>query len=241
MIDPRTVYLAMPCADGRMMAETAASLLRIGGRFAAFSFKSECSHVSLVRNYIAQDFLNSGLDWLVSVDSDIAFSPSDWDLLMNPSDDTWRDDGSPCPSRVSIEEITGKNSAGSARRETRTADMLVCAEYPYKNDNLEAVKLGMGFVRIHKSAFQKLGELVHDDGQARLLEMTHQGRVIRDYYPSGPLIGLHVPTPQWKGEDHGFWTLCMLAGLIPRIETRTRLIHIGRKAYCYEPRGSGGQ
>jgi hypothetical protein len=70
-------------------------------------------------------------------------------------------------------------------------------------------------------------------GTPRLWQCTFQGRTFYDYYPSGPLINLLVPIGEWKGEDHGFWTLCMLAGLIPRIETRTRVLHIGRKAYPY--------
>lgn len=241
MIDPRTVFLAMPCGDGRMMAETAASLIRINGRFAAFTFKSEVSHVSLVRNFIADDFLRSGLEWLVSIDSDIVFEPDDFNLLMMPSDDSWREDGSPCPTRTRIEEIAGRNQDGTPKLMTSDADLLVCAEYPYKNDNLEPVKLGYGFVRVHRSVFETLQNLKHDDGQARLWQMTHHGRLICDYYPSGPMVGLHVPTAEWKGEDHGFWTLCMLAGLIPRIERRTRLVHVGRKAYCYQANGNPGQ
>lgn len=71
-------------------------------------------------------------------------------------------------------------------------------------------------------------------GAPRLWQTMHQGRMLYDYYPSGPLIDQHVPCGQWMGEDHGFWTLCRLAGLVPRIERRTQLIHIGRKGYLYE-------
>jgi hypothetical protein len=70
-------------------------------------------------------------------------------------------------------------------------------------------------------------------GTPRLWQCTFQGRTFFDYYPSGPLVNMLVPTGDWKGEDHGFWTLCMLAGLVPRIETRTRVLHIGRKSYAY--------
>jgi hypothetical protein len=57
--------------------------------------------------------------------------------------------------------------------------------------------------------------------------------MLYDFYPQGAMISALVPEVSYKGEDHGFFTLCMLAGIIPRIETRTRLIHIGRKAYPY--------
>lgn len=243
MIDPRTVYLAMPCADGRMMAETTASLLRINGRFAQFSFPSEVSHVSLVRNYIADWFLQSGLDWLVSIDSDIAFDPEDFNLLMEPSSDEWKSWSEAPPTQTSIFEITGRDPESPSKfiRKETLADLLVCAEYSFKNDNLEPVKLGMGFVRIHKSVFAKLMDLEHEDGAKRLWQMTFRGRLIADFFPSGPLLNQLVPTAEWKGEDHGFWTLCHLAGLFPRIERRTRLTHIGRKGYVYQREGSGAQ
>lgn len=76
-------------------------------------------------------------------------------------------------------------------------------------------------------------------GTPRLWQATYEGRVFYDYYPSGPITDLHVPNGQWMGEDHGFWTLCRLAGLIPRIERRTRLLHLGRKAYPYEGPDTG--
>jgi hypothetical protein len=81
------------------------------------------------------------------------------------------------------------------------------------------------------AAFER--SITSQAGTPRLWQCTFQGRTFFDYYPSGPLINLLVPIGEWKGEDHGFWTLCMLAGLIPRIETRTRVLHIGRKAYPY--------
>jgi len=84
--------------------------------------------------------------------------------------------------------------------------------------------------------------ITRHEGTPRLWQATHAGRVFYDYYPSGPLTAQHIPSGQWRGEDHGFWMLCQLAGLIPRIETRTRLIHIGRKGYPYlGPDEGGGQ
>lgn len=79
-------------------------------------------------------------------------------------------------------------------------------------------------------------------GQPRLWQVSHKGRMYYDYYPSGPILSQFVPSAEWKGEDHGFFTLCMLAGIIPRIETRTRIVHFGRKGYPYlGPDAGGGQ
>lgn len=70
-------------------------------------------------------------------------------------------------------------------------------------------------------------------GLPLIWQCTHKGQLFHDYFPDGSAIGSLIPKGEWRGEDHGFWTLCQLAGLIPRIEKRTRLLHIGRKAYPY--------
>lgn len=75
-------------------------------------------------------------------------------------------------------------------------------------------------------------------GTHRIWQCTHNGRMFYDFFPSGAMLSAGLPHGDWKGEDHGFWTLCSLAGLIPRVERRTRVIHIGRKGYAYE---GGGQ
>lgn len=296
MLDPRTILVAIPCYDGKLMAETAGVLLSCQGLFAALHTPSECSHISLVRNLIAGQFLASQFEWLVCIDSDIAFTRRDLELLLEPCDlnqdyveptaqVTEADAGRPPrPTRGVIAQSTDLRTPDV--KSAAAADMLVCAEYSYKNDQGEPVRLGMGFVRIHRSVFQVLEELKHeagstvevrrdlferlktdvldedlytesisrDDlqelfrtatdrcGESRLWQCSHQGRRYTDFYPSGPILSQFVPTAQWQGEDHGFFTLCMLAGIIPRIETRTRLIHIGRKGYPYlGPDQGGGQ
>lgn len=301
MLDPRTVMVAIPCYDGKIMAELAGMLVNCGRLFGVISLPTECSHISLARNLIAAQFMASPYEWLVCIDSDtIMSSVRDMELLLEPCDITERylDDvpggvsagptlntsWNPRPSRI----VTAQCSPGQPidDKMMRAADMLVCAEYSFKNDSLEPVKFGMGFVRIHRSVFEKLQELKHDGGptvevrrdlmqriiemvkngdtwekaeglavlqqlvdtredkagQGRLWQVSWKGRMYYDYFPSGPLISQFVPTAEWKGEDHGFFTLCMLAGIIPRVETRTRLIHMGRKGYPYlGPDAGGGQ
>lgn len=98
---------------------------------------------------------------------------------------------------------------------------------------------------LKSSGQSQLAELIEADAQTieqhlpdpgggpRLYQTQHKGRLYTDFFPSGPLLSQFVPTAEWKGEDHGFFTLCMIAGIVPRIETRTRLMHMGRKGYQY--------
>lgn len=299
MLDPRTIMMAIPAYSGQVMAELTGTLGTCQGMYAAISLPTECSHVSLVRNLIAGQFLQSNFEWLVCVDSDIVFSRSDLEILLQPcdvqanyflSDDDpgyRRQCVGPMPTRLGVAQVPSRSDLDS--KTVAAADVLVCAEYPFKNDDLHPVKFGMGFVRIHRSVFRTLEALKHDGGstvevqrhnlealraawadnkqvgedraaaltaatenlllgaedkagQERLWRISHRGRMYHDFFPSGPIQSQFVPTVEWKGEDHGFFTLCMLAGIVPRIETRTRLLHIGRKAYPYlGPDQGGGQ
>lgn len=297
MLDPRTVMVAIPCYDGKVMSETAGVLQSCSDLFMGLSYPTECSHVSLVRNIIAGQFLASPFEWLVCIDSDIAFKRRDLELLLQPCDlsQDYAEPHSiepnnlpPRPSRLVLAQSTSKERLDN--KAVAAADMLVCAEYVYKNDDLRPVRFGMGFVRIHRSVFETLQELKFDGGstvevrrdlldklrafvvdpevetgygppkemaqvarqlietaqdsagQSRLWQCSHKGRLYHDYFPTGAVISQYVPTAEWRGEDHGFFTLCHLAGIIPRIETRTRLLHIGRKAYPYlGPDVGGGQ
>lgn len=302
MLDPRTVMIAIPCYDGKVMSEVTGRLHLCRDLFEAISLPTECSHVSLARNIIAGQFLSSKYEWLVAIDSDIAFSREDLELLLQPCDlsqdyvdprSTEPGNLPPRPSRLVLAQSTALENLDN--KWAAAADMLVCAEYVYKNDDLRPVTFGMGFVRIHRSVFETLQQLKYDGGsmvevrrdlleridgmryrsdedgtlagldraradelygvleellatkqdtagQSRLWQCSHKGRLYHDYFPSGAIISQYVPTAEWRGEDHGFFTLCHLAGIIPRIETRTRLLHIGRKGYPYlGPDVGGGQ
>jgi hypothetical protein len=302
MLDPRTICVAIPCYDGKLMAELSGCLQMCAQRFAALSLPTECSHISLQRNLIAANFLASPFEWLVCIDNDTVPSPRDLDLLLEPCNtqvEYWdstntMDEGAPSvttdqarpprPTRI----VTGQCTPGRPLDEKTgaAADVLVCAEYSYKDDTLRPCRFGMGFVRIHRSVFETLQQLKHDGGPTvevqrhhleeleryldadninpeydlhgllanliagkedkagtpRLWQATHQGRLYHDYFPTGQILSQFVPTANWQGEDHGFFTLCHLAGIVPRLETRTRLLHIGRKAYPYlGPEQGGGQ
>jgi hypothetical protein len=288
LIDPRTIYVAIPCYDGKLMSELAGQLINGSRMFGAISLPTECSHIALQRNMIAASFLASSFEWLVCIDSDnVPTGLRDLQLLLEPCDTAVRyvdpestdTDADARPSRIvtglsdSLEHLDLKTGAA--------ADILVTAEYSYKDDALRPCRFGLGFTRVHRSVFERLMALQHDGGptvevrrdvferlknlknepgtgnfvtyaqlaedlideligtaedkagQPRLWRISHQGRLLYDFYPSGALVSQFVPNANWMGEDYGFFTLCQLAGIIPRIETRTRLLHIGRKAYPY--------
>lgn len=284
MIDPKTVMVAIPSHSGTNVCELTGSLVASSGLFGALSLKSEGALLPLVRNIIAETFLRSNFEWLVCIDADIAFSPQDLQFLLEPCNGTAvADSPQPTwPTRTTVSQITGRDPhTGEVLRMMGAADILVTAEYPYKNESGEAVRQGFGFNRIHRSVFERLIDLKHDGGatvevrrdlfeqiracvakgdsaphallqqliethedqagRPRLWQAMYQGALIHDFFPVGAALALQIPDAQWTGEDHGFFTLCRLAGITPRIEQRTRLTHIGRKGYHYDPHVGGAQ
>jgi hypothetical protein len=285
MIDPRTVVIAIPCYSGQNMSELTQAIWTWQGLFEALTMPAECSHPSLVRNMIAGQFLESKYEWLVCIDNDIVPSRKDLQLLLEPIDssaqyfDSEDDTGAkaPQPTRIAC-ALVEDGQRDLNRKVVGPADVLVNAEYCYKDDELRPVKFGMGFTRIHRTVFRTLEALQHPEnplakeydaalerlenlnrgvratsdvavpdevmevlrrsrpdpgGGGRLWQTSWKGKLYFDFFPSGPLISQHVPGAEWKGEDHGFFSLAMIAGIVPRIETRTRLVHIGRKGYPY--------
>lgn len=250
MIDPRQVMVCIPSYSQRIVAEAVGSLIACTRFFAQISITQGVSHVAMARNLIAEKFLRSGLEWLVSIDDDMAFTPNDFQILMEPCAPYYAE--SPTdqniarleqsaaegehPTHVTCSQYRTKSASGlnqPAMPVQDIADAIVCAEYSFKDDSLTPCRQGLGFVRIHRSVFETLQNMRHEDGTARLWQSIYKGRMVTDFYPSGPIVSMIVPGAPWTGEDHGFFLVCKLAGIVPRIETRTKLFHVGSKAYPY--------
>lgn len=236
MIDPRTVCVAVPCYSGRVIAEQMGSLIASVRHFAGITIKTGVSDVALARNFIVAQFLKSQYEWLVTIDDDIAFTPPDFEILMQPMDPQKDKEEH---TRVICRGIkTGQDAALASATLMPSlyeceADTIVCAEYSYKDDQMRPCRGGLGFTRIHRSVFTAIEQLKHDDGTPRTWQFLSEGMLCTDFFPRGSLFGQIVPSSQWVGEDHGFFTLARMAKILPRIETRTRLWHVGTKAYPY--------
>lgn len=77
------IVVGIPTYDGKLPIEVVRCLLNeqtlalLAGDDLSFRFLPGCSHPAMGRNQLAQDFIDSGADRLVFLDSDVTFNPGD--------------------------------------------------------------------------------------------------------------------------------------------------------------------
>lgn len=229
MIAPSSVLVMIPAYDGRLETATAGGLFSIAkfGMAKNLAFLDCCTGPPLARNICVNNFLRSDFQWLVFIDADIGFSADDFAILMDypgappPLDQELHDAATLIDVRVPLKDST----------ETQFAKLpaLVTAEYARKQDGAPPARLGLGFARIHRNVFTALDALNLESGEARIDAFMYEGQHVADYFLSG------CSEHRWLGEDTGFFSLCRLAGIHPRVEQRCKLVHYGRKGYGYSP------
>lgn len=220
MINPLSVLVCTPSLDGKVECGYAGGLASAGAEhlFGNMAFLNSCSHVAHARNQMVAGFLQSQFDQMVFIDADIGFSAQDFKYLMNYP----QVKGQAAPVPPDQDEFDGaatKDASGEA--------LISCAEYSRKTEAHEAVRLGLGFCKISREVFVALDKLKEEDGRPSIDQYMSNGSLISDYFISGSRQG------RWLGEDQGFFILCHMAGIVPRIEQRTNLMHVGRKVYAY--------
>lgn len=209
MIDPKTIIVMTPSHHGEVCTGYVSGMLQCADLYGGHSFIVGMSEINKARNLMVHAFLNLPVqfEWLVTIDADIEFSRQDFELLCED-----------IPF-----EVDDKTHA------------IVTAEYARRPiDDRKAVrrgpaKLALGFARTHRSVFEELRDVKNADNETLVNSFFNDGQIVYDYFPSGAQASGH-----WLSEDHGFFTLCQIAGIVPRIETRTNLVHWGRHGARYE-------
>lgn len=224
MIDPTSVLVMVPTYDGRNEWATTQGLAaifanRMAGGLAGLP---GCSNVALARNMCAHHFLRSNLEWLVFIDADIGFTPDDFAILMEYP----RKAGPPIPP-INQELHDAATLITIKAFATWKTPAIVTAEYARKSEGAPPARLGLGFARIHRSVFAALNALNLESGEARVDSFQYEGQQVFDYFLCG------CSEHRWLGEDTGFFSLCRLADIHPRVEQRCQLVHVGKKEWPY--------
>jgi hypothetical protein len=220
MIDPLSVLVATPSHDYKVEGVYAGGLAACASAhlFGNIAFLGN-TPVRLARNLLVGGFLRSQYQWLIFIDADIGFSAKDMALLMDY----------PPVANGQMGLVAENNPEGTTLDDDGHA-LIVCAEYSKKIDTGEAARLGMGFCRLSKKAFQLMIDARDEENEPRVGDFLHNNDVVYDFFPEGPAFGHN-----WLGEDTGFFHVARLCGIQPRIEQRTSLVHVGRKLFTYLP------
>lgn len=105
-----------------------------------------------------------------------------------------------------------------------------CCEYRKKDqENRVAAPWGFGFCRTSRRLLEEMAALSLEDGRPMLPRFRMKGEEYVQYFPQG-VLGDY----DWRGEDHGFWTVAKLTGARIAYERRTRLVHVGTARYLYD-------
>jgi hypothetical protein len=113
-------------------------------------------------------------------------------------------------------------------------ELVVTAEYARKVVGEKPVRFGLGFTRVHRSVFEKIKALSTEDGQERAQRFYHKGEIYVNYFPNGVTAEGRVVR-----EDAGFFMLVSLCEVSARVETRTRLGHVGPMKFGYPDQVAG--
>jgi hypothetical protein len=105
---------------------------------------------------------------------------------------------------------------------------IVTADYSKKIIGERPVSFGLGFTRVHRRVLEKIKDLKKEDGTEYAQRFYHKGEMMINYFPNGA-----NPDGRWLSEDHGFFVLASLTDVKPRVEKRTRLLHVGSFEYGY--------
>lgn len=218
MINPLDVLVLTPSHDGKVEVGYAGGLASAASAhlFGNMFFLSGNSHVAGARNACAHVFKTSPYEESLWIDADIGFSADDVKLLM----------GYPMV-KGQFEPPDQSAFDNAATKDANGEPLISCAEYSRKSESMEPVRLGLGFCKISKEVFRRLDDLKDADGAPVVQQYMNNGQLVSDYFISG------CRNDRWLGEDQGFFILCHMAGIVPRIEQRTNLMHVGRKVYPY--------
>ena len=167
------------------------------------------SQVDLARSTLASNAIRDGFDATMWVDSDILFNPDDVDRIIT----------------LNLPFVAGLYPCKGPRRFAgKLKDVNKEFIFGPGGSVIEAEYVGMGFTFIHKSVYDKLSEVLP------VCTGGYDGKTVIPFF----IPTLAQPTdgpPCYLSEDYSFCLRATLSGFPPKIDTRIRLGHTGKKTY----------
>ena len=189
------------------------------------------SLISRGRNSAAAYFLQSDCDYLFFVDTDISFTPNDFNEVAKLKKPLAI--GAYCKkymNKEKIEEYAKRNTKFNPDWQEYVTDFSTEVP-PQSSSDITEIEVNYGatgFMLIHKSVFLKIIE--------KHPELKYKNDI--DFYMSGGdnfydffSVGINEETKKYESEDYGFCRLWKSIGGKIHCATNTNLVHIGRQLY----------
>ena len=168
------LFIATPMYGGQcagMFARSVADLSALCTQYGIplqFYFLFNESLITRARNYCCDEFMRSGADHLMFIDSDIGFNPQDIIAMMalqSQEPEKYNIIGGPYPKKcISWEKIKTAVDKGMADEDPNVLEKYV-GDYVFNpkggqqsiaiSEPCEVLEIGTGFMMIHKNAMQK--------------------------------------------------------------------------------------
>ena len=149
----RKLFIAIPTYDGKLNIKTAYNLAQLAGMAAShgisvyFGHLSGCSIITVARNALVREFMNTDCTDLLFIDSDVIVGAGDVLRLLAQSTD--KDVAAGLYPRRSMD----KNFFVDIPRD-ENGDMI------FDGSMLKVNRIGTGFMMIKREVFEKLAETV---------------------------------------------------------------------------------
>lgn len=205
-------FVAIPAYDGKVCAETCASLLGVSGYLGYNQIPHQIkiirsgALIDAVRNELFHAFLHeSDADTLILLDSDIMF---EWEAFQ----------------RLIVFSHHYPIVAGSYPSKKDTPEFIVNYDKlePNKDGLLPISSIGMGFVAIQRQALIDM---------QKVLETYRNNKTGESIYA---YCRLEIKDGDYVGEDIYFFNKAVEAGIQPVLDPYIDLGHIGLKQYTHK-------
>ena len=209
--DPKKCCIMVPSRDGIDQA-CERGLYELARRGYHLYIMRGVTSIDQIRSQMATDALEQGFERLFWIDDDIVFNPDDVDRL--------------CASELPL--IGGVYpKKGEPQLTTRWKPSTTSIVLGEGGGVLEVTYASTGFLLTHASVYARV---LSEHG---LLPMVGQfGRRMTPYFQ--PMIVKIDGADYYLAEDWSFCHRAAAAGIPIMVDTRPRLMHVGRYAYSWE-------
>lgn len=198
-----SVLVCIPAYDAKLSVETALGLANCRDLYTGIVCVTNCCHVALARNRLARHFLDSKMDKMVFIDTDIGFKRGDFERLISS-------------------DVPIVGGVYRLRQEKQDLALVALPDKPLPDEPgvHEVARVATGFMAITRLALLTMVNL-----SEQVVPFGPAGDTCWDFFPQG------VRESQYVSEDYCFCDLAREVGVKVYADTRIVLGHVSKRLY----------